>query len=136
MGWMAGVLDDPPGFPLICALTNLTHTHTLSHTHTHTLTHTHSLTHSAAVLLWSVFFPDRRAPASHLLLEQLPSYQSLLYRRKSSSSGSARRRGSGRGRQPSINSGKWAQQKPVHGGEVLKPVRELPKSMQDKRREK
>ncbi|KAI2668869.1 Transmembrane channel-like protein 7 [Labeo rohita] len=88
----------------------------------------------------SVFFPDRRAPASHLLLEQLPSYQSLLYRRKSSSSGSARRRGSGRGsgrgRQPSVNSGKWAEQKPVHGGDELKPVRELPKSMQDKRREK
>ncbi|XP_016114940.1 transmembrane channel-like protein 7 [Sinocyclocheilus grahami] len=84
----------------------------------------------------AVFFPDRRAPASHLLLEQLPSYQSLLYRRKSSSSGSARRRGSGRGRQPSINSGKWVEQKPVHGGEELKPVRELPKSMQEKRWEK
>ncbi|XP_042621882.1 transmembrane channel-like protein 7 [Cyprinus carpio] len=80
----------------------------------------------------AVFFPDRRAPASHLLLEQLPSYQSLLYRRKSSSSGSTRRRG----RQPSINSGKWAEQKPVHSGEELKPVRELPKSMQEKRQEK
>ncbi|XP_043114295.1 transmembrane channel-like protein 7 isoform X1 [Puntigrus tetrazona] len=84
----------------------------------------------------AVFLPDRRAPASHLLLEQLPSYQSLLYRRKSSASGSTRRRGSGRGRQPSINSGKWVEQKSVHGGEVLKPVRELPKSMQDKRQEK
>ncbi|KAK2909581.1 hypothetical protein QQF64_000446 [Cirrhinus molitorella] len=84
----------------------------------------------------AVFLPDQRAPASHLLLEQLPSYQSLLYRRKSSSSGSARRRGSGRGRQPSVNSGKWAEQKAVHSGDELKPVRELPKSMQDKRREK
>ncbi|XP_067258768.1 transmembrane channel-like protein 7 isoform X2 [Chanodichthys erythropterus] len=84
----------------------------------------------------AVFFPDRRAPVSHLLLDQLPSYQSLLYRRKSSSSGSARRRGSGRSRQPSVSSGKWAEQKAVHSGEELKPVRELPKSMQDKQREK
>ncbi|XP_052464911.1 transmembrane channel-like protein 7 isoform X1 [Carassius gibelio] len=82
----------------------------------------------------AVFVPDRRAPSSHLLLEQLPSYQSLLYRRKTSSS--SRRRGSGRGRQPSINSGKWAEQKPVHSGEELKPVRELPKSMQEKQHEK
>lgn len=79
---------------------------------------------------------DRRAPASHLLLDQLPSYQSLLYRRKSSASGSARRRGSGRGRQPSLISGKWAEQKVVHSGEDLRPVRELPKSMEDKRHEK
>lgn len=79
---------------------------------------------------------DRRAPASHLLLDQLPSYQSLLYRRKSSASGSARRRGSGRGRQPSLISGKWAEQKVVHSGEDLRPVRELPKSMEDKRQEK
>lgn len=84
----------------------------------------------------AVFFPDRRAPVSHLLLDQLPSYQSLLYRRKSSASGSTRRRGSGRSRQPSVNSGKWAEQKVVHSGEELKPVRELPKSMLDKRREK
>ncbi|XP_051994291.1 transmembrane channel-like protein 7 [Xyrauchen texanus] len=82
----------------------------------------------------AVFLPDRHAPASHLLLDQLPSYQSLLYRRKSS--GSARRRGSGRSRQPSITSGKWAEQKPVHSGEELRPVRDLPKSMQDKRIEK
>lgn len=81
----------------------------------------------------AVFFPDRRAPAGPLLLEQLPSYQSLLYRRKSS--GSARRRGSGRGRQPSISSVKWAEQKPVHSGEELRPVRELPMGMQEKRRE-
>lgn len=79
---------------------------------------------------------DRRAPASHLLLDQLPSYQSLLYRRKSSASGSARRRGSGRGRQQSLISGKWAEQKVVHSGEDLRPVRELPKSMEDKRHEK
>lgn len=79
---------------------------------------------------------DRRAPASHLLLDQLPSYQSLLYRRKSSASGSARRRGSGRGRQQSLISGKWAEQKVVHSGEDLRPVRELPKSMEDKRQEK
>ncbi|XP_067296533.1 transmembrane channel-like protein 7 [Pseudorasbora parva] len=87
-----------------------------------------------------VFFPDRRAPVSHLLLDQLPSYQSLLYRRKSSGGGSTRRwgsrRGSGRSRQLSITSGKWAEQKACHSGEELKPVRELPKSMQDKRREK
>ncbi|ROJ94328.1 Transmembrane channel-like protein 7 [Anabarilius grahami] len=101
--------------------------------------HTHARLIRRVVTLCScpsVFFPDRRAPVSHLLLEQLPSYQSLLYRRKSSSSGSARRRGSGRSRQPSVSSGKWAEQKAVHSVEELKPVRELPKSMQDKRREK
>ncbi|XDV17144.1 hypothetical protein PO909_016548 [Leuciscus waleckii] len=75
-------------------------------------------------------FWDRPAPVGNLLLDQLPSYQSLLYRRKSST----RRRGSGRSRQLSIRSGKWEEQ--THSGEELRPVRELPKSMQDKRREK
>ncbi|KAK7160940.1 hypothetical protein R3I94_003805 [Phoxinus phoxinus] len=79
-------------------------------------------------------FWDRPAPVGHLLLDQLPSYQSLLYRRKSS----VRRRGSGwgsgRSRQLSVSSGKWAEQ--THSGEELRPVRELPKNMQDKRREK
>ncbi|KAI7810483.1 transmembrane channel-like protein 7 isoform X1 [Triplophysa rosa] len=84
----------------------------------------------------AVFSTDRHVPSSHLLLDQLPSYQSLLYRRKSNTSGSARRRGSGRVRQPSVISGKWLEQKTVHSGEELRPVRELPKSMEDKRQEK
>lgn len=91
---------------------------------------------TCACLFPSVFSTDHRVPSSHLLLDQLPSYQSLLYRRKSNTSGSARRRGSGRVRQPSVISGKWLEQKIVHSGEELRPVRELPKSMEDKRQEK
>uniref|UniRef100_A0A3B3ZVZ5 Transmembrane channel-like protein n=1 Tax=Periophthalmus magnuspinnatus TaxID=409849 RepID=A0A3B3ZVZ5_9GOBI len=65
-------------------------------------------------LPFAVFFTDRSGRVtSNPLLDQLPSYQSLLYRRKSSSSGS-KRRSSSRGRMGSSGSGKWTLLKPNH----------------------
>ncbi|CAB1344572.1 unnamed protein product [Coregonus sp. 'balchen'] len=57
----------------------------------------------------SVFYTDRLGAPRNPLLDQLPSYQSLLYRRKPSASGSTKRRGSSRTRVGSSNSGKWGQ---------------------------
>ncbi|KAF3843974.1 hypothetical protein F7725_016022 [Dissostichus mawsoni] len=55
----------------------------------------------------SVFYTDRSGRvSSNPLLDQLPSYQSLLYRRKSSTAGT-KRRSSSRGRIGSSGSGKW-----------------------------
>lgn len=87
----------------------------------------------------SVFFTDRSGRvASNPLLDQLPSYQSLLYRRKSSSSGS-KRRSSSRGRIGSSGSGKWTTSTVNRHEDNQKTeqraVRELPKCMQEKRRE-
>lgn len=101
----------------------------------------------------AVFLADRRGPASNPLLDQLPSYQSLLYRRKGPANGSAstkRRSSSQRSRFGSLSErwtstgtsttsggqksrqrrGSWA-----GGGTTTlqRPVREQPKCMEAKR---
>ncbi|XP_056891025.1 BOS complex subunit NOMO1 [Takifugu flavidus] len=87
----------------------------------------------------SVFYTDRNGPVtSNPLLDQLPSYQSLLYRRKPSAGGSKRRHSS-RGRLGSSGSGKWvantiSRQEEKQKLEV-KPIRELAKPMAEKRRD-
>ncbi|XP_030635983.1 transmembrane channel-like protein 7 [Chanos chanos] len=87
----------------------------------------------------AVFFPAGRTPANNPLLDQLPSYQSLLYRRKPSASGSTKRRNSSRGRFGSLSSslkwslGKEGKERPVV---TQRPVRELPKSMDNKRKDR
>ncbi|KAJ3615166.1 hypothetical protein NHX12_018734 [Muraenolepis orangiensis] len=81
------------------------------------------------------------------LLDQLPSYQSLLYRRKTSRGSSSKRQGSSsRNRLASSGSGKWGlstiTSHPHHHGEKKRsqepqrPVRELPRTMAEKRRDK
>ncbi|CAN9509957.1 unnamed protein product [Ophioblennius macclurei] len=95
-----------------------------------------------AVEVDSVFYTDRsgRMP-SNLLLDQLPSYQSLLYRRKSSTGG-AKRRSSTRSRIGSSGSVKWSANTISRIDEKYKsqteeqPIRELPVPMADKRRNK
>lgn len=87
----------------------------------------------------SVFFTDRSGRVtSNPLLDQLPSYQSLLYRRKSSSSG-PKRRSSSRGRLGSSGSGKWTVSTVNRHEDNQKTeqraIRELPKCMDDKRKE-
>ncbi|KAM6940410.1 transmembrane channel-like protein 7, partial [Xenentodon cancila] len=91
---------------------------------------------------FQVFFTDHSGRiTSNPLLDQLPSYQSLLYRRKSSAGGT-KRRGSSRTRLGSSGSGKWAintfsrdDDKPKRQMEQ-RPIRELPKSIDEKRRDK
>lgn len=88
----------------------------------------------------SVFFTDRSGRVtSNPLLDELPSYQSLLYRRKSSTSG-PKRRSSSRGRIGSSSSGKWTMSTVNRHEDNQKTeqraIQELPKCMQDKRREK
>nr|XP_057919983.1 transmembrane channel-like protein 7 [Doryrhamphus excisus] len=90
----------------------------------------------------SVFYTDRSGRVtSNPLLDQLPSYQSLLYRRKSSSGGT-KRRNSSRARIGSSNSGKWAVGTLNRHGEKQKnqmehrPIRELTKTIAEKRRDK
>ncbi|KAM9857714.1 transmembrane channel-like protein 7 [Aulostomus maculatus] len=87
----------------------------------------------------SVFFTDRSGRlTSNPLLDQLPSYQSLLYRRKSS----AKRRSSSRARLSSSGSGKWAVNTVSRHEEKQKnqteqrAIRELAKPMAEKRRDK
>lgn len=90
--------------------------------------------------LVEVFYTDRDGPVtSNPLLDQLPSYQSLLYRRKPSAAGSKRRH-SGRGRLGSSGSGKWVGN-PISRQEEkqkleVKAIRELAKPMAEKRRDK
>lgn len=90
----------------------------------------------------SVFYTDHSGRAtSNPLLDQLPSYQSLLYRRKSSTAGN-KRRGSSRSRLGSLGSGKWGtntvsrqdERQKLQGEQ--KPIRELARAMSDKRRDK
>ncbi|KAM9769395.1 transmembrane channel-like protein 7 [Menidia menidia] len=90
----------------------------------------------------SVFFTDRSGRiSSNILLDQLPSYQSLLYRRKSSAAGSKRRHSS-RARRESSDSGKWAvgtasrKEGRQKGQMEQRPIRELAKPMAEKRRDK
>ncbi|XP_061578826.1 BOS complex subunit NOMO1 [Cololabis saira] len=90
----------------------------------------------------SVFFTDHSGRiTSNPLLDQLPSYQSLLYRRKSSTGGT-KRRASSRTRLGSSGSGKWGISTFTRRDEKQKkqtgqrPIRELPKSMAEKRRDK
>ncbi|XP_044044992.1 transmembrane channel-like protein 7 [Siniperca chuatsi] len=90
----------------------------------------------------SVFYTDRSGRVtSNPLLDQLPSYQSLLYRRKSSTGGT-KRRSSSRARLGSSGSGKWAVSTVSRHEEKQKnqmeqrPIRELAKTMVEKRRDK
>lgn len=89
---------------------------------------------------FAVFYTDRSGKAaSNPLLDQLPSYQSLLYRRKPSTS-NAKWRGTSRNRLGSSGSGKWALSTITRHEEKQKtlqrPVRELPKTMAEKRSDK
>lgn len=86
-----------------------------------------------------MFFTDRSGRVtSNPLLDQLPSYQSLLYRRKSSTSGS-KRRGSSRARLGSSGSGKWTvstvSRPEANQKTEQRAIKELPKSMAEKRRD-
>ncbi|KAG7491884.1 hypothetical protein MATL_G00008720 [Megalops atlanticus] len=87
----------------------------------------------------SVFYSDHSGPSSNPLLDQLPSYQSLLYRRKSSTSGGTKRRGSSRGRLGSSSSWRWkgdkVEERPK-APSLQRPIRELPKTMEEKRRDR
>ncbi|KAK7913571.1 hypothetical protein WMY93_013782 [Mugilogobius chulae] len=88
-----------------------------------------------------VFYTDRSSGrvTSNPLLDQLPSYQSLLYRRKSSSSGS-KRRSSSRGRIGSSGSWKWKvstlNRHEDNQKTEQKAIRELSKCMEEKRTER
>ncbi|KAK1885759.1 Nodal modulator 3, partial [Dissostichus eleginoides] len=89
----------------------------------------------------SVFYTDRSGRvSSNPLLDQLPSYQSLLYRRKSSTAGT-KRRSSSRGRIGSSGSGKWGvgtisrRQEKQKSQTEERPIRELPRTMAEKRRD-
>ncbi|MGH0115468.1 UNVERIFIED_CONTAM: hypothetical protein FKN15_000103 [Acipenser sinensis] len=78
-------------------------------------------------------------PASNPLLDQLPSYQSLLYRRKPSAGGSGRERrtSTSRQRMGSSSSGRWAgfsTEARLPDPTPQRPVRELPVNMKEKRR--
>lgn len=89
----------------------------------------------------SVFYTDHSGRVnSNPLLDQLPSYQSLLYRRKSSTGGT-KRRSSSRVRLGSSGGGKWGvstvsrhEEKQSQMDE--RPIRELAKTMAEKRRDK
>ncbi|XP_066517905.1 transmembrane channel-like protein 7 [Hoplias malabaricus] len=90
-----------------------------------------------------VFLQSRGGGVSNPLLDQLPSYQSLLYRRKSSGT-STKRRSISRGRlgSSSSRSGRWAYGRSEDRTTTLrshtdnKPARELPWDMERKRRYK
>lgn len=86
----------------------------------------------------SVFYSERLGPSNNPLLDQLPSYQSLLYRRKSSATGSTKRRGSSRTRLSSSSSWKWKGDKVEEKPKAVAHQRlicELPKTMEEKRRD-
>ncbi|TDH15818.1 hypothetical protein EPR50_G00013260 [Perca flavescens] len=87
----------------------------------------------------SVFYTDHSGRVhNNPLLDQLPSYQSLLYRRKSSNSGT-KRRSSSRGRSGSSGSGKWGvstvsrREEKQKSQMVQRPIRELATTMAEKR---
>ncbi|KAJ8001818.1 hypothetical protein DPEC_G00173370 [Dallia pectoralis] len=91
----------------------------------------------------SVFYTDRSGVPSNLLLDQLPSYQSLLYRRKPAASGSTKRRSISRSRAGSSNSVKSGQttlarqyEEKQRSPTLQRAIRELPKTMAEKRRDK
>ncbi|XP_051940327.1 transmembrane channel-like protein 7 [Hippocampus zosterae] len=90
----------------------------------------------------SVFYTDRSGKVtSNPLLDQLPSYQSLLYRRKGSNTGT-KRRSSSRARVGSSGSGRWTLSTVNRHDENQKsqveqrPTRELAQTMAEKRRHK
>ncbi|KAM9819053.1 transmembrane channel-like protein 7 [Syngnathus typhle] len=90
----------------------------------------------------SVFYTDQSGKVtSNPLLDQLPSYQSLLYRRKASHTGT-KRRSSSRARTGSHGSGKWTlsflnRHDEKHKNQLeQKPTRELAQTMAEKRRDK
>ncbi|XP_034542714.1 LOW QUALITY PROTEIN: nodal modulator 1 [Notolabrus celidotus] len=89
----------------------------------------------------SVFYTDRSGRVtSNPLLDQLPSYQSLLYRRKSSTTGT-KRRSISRARLGSTGSGKWGintfkkREERLKGLTEQRPIRELARTMAEKRRD-
>ncbi|CAL8358760.1 unnamed protein product [Boreogadus saida] len=85
----------------------------------------------------SVFYSDRAGPTNPLL-DQLPSYQSLLYRRKPAHGGSSKRRSSSR----TSGSGRWGGAaaavalREEKTPPLQRPVRELPRTMAEKRRDR
>lgn len=88
-----------------------------------------------------VFYTDHSGRVtSNPLLDQLPSYQSLLYRRKSSSAATKRRNP----RSPLTSSGSWKwsgntfrKKEEKHRSQTeVRPIRELAKPMGEKRRDK
>ncbi|XP_037620100.1 LOW QUALITY PROTEIN: nodal modulator 1 [Sebastes umbrosus] len=90
----------------------------------------------------SVFFTDHSGRVnSNPLLDQLPSYQSLLYRRKSSTGGT-KRRSSSRARLGSSGVSKWGVSTVSRHEEKQKsqtderPIRELAKTIAEKRRDR
>ncbi|XP_074485030.1 transmembrane channel-like protein 7 [Sebastes fasciatus] len=90
----------------------------------------------------SVFFTDHSGRVnSNPLLDQLPSYQSLLYRRKSSTGGT-KRRSSSRTRLGSSGVSKWGVSTVSRHEEKQKsqtderPIRELAKTIAEKRRDR
>ncbi|KAL4624511.1 nodal modulator 1-like [Arapaima gigas] len=87
----------------------------------------------------SVFYTHQHGLSSNPLLDQLPSYQSLLYRRKSSSSSNTRRRSTMQGRFGSTSSWRWKGEKPEErprSPQLQRPICELPLCMEEKRRNK
>ncbi|XP_019744927.1 transmembrane channel-like protein 7 [Hippocampus comes] len=90
----------------------------------------------------SVFYTDQSGKVtSNPLLDQLPSYQSLLYRRKGSNTGT-KRRSSSRARVGSSGSGRWTLSTVNRHDENQKSqveqraTRELAQTMAEKRRDK
>ncbi|XP_062865692.1 transmembrane channel-like protein 7 [Trichomycterus rosablanca] len=96
----------------------------------------------------AVFYSSRLGVVSNPLLDQLPSYQSLLYRRKSTGSGKKRsstraRQGStasgaAAGRKSSDAGGRWAygrrEERTLRNVAENRAARELPWCMEEKRR--
>ena len=108
----------------------------------HIIKHVSSVRSNRISSPFPVFYTDHSGRVnSNPLLDQLPSYQSLLYRRKSSSAGT-KRRNSSRARIGSSGSGKWGlstisnrhEEKQKNQTEQ-KPIRELAKPMTEKRRD-
>ncbi|XP_061684863.1 transmembrane channel-like protein 7 isoform X2 [Syngnathoides biaculeatus] len=90
----------------------------------------------------SVFYTDQSGKVtSNPLLDQLPSYQSLLYRRKASNTGTKRRSGS-QTRLGSSGSEKWSlstvnrYDEKQNNQVEQRPIRELPQTIAQKRRNK
>ncbi|XP_066546008.1 BOS complex subunit NOMO1 [Amia ocellicauda] len=82
----------------------------------------------------SVFYSAATGLASNPLLDQLPSYQSLLYRRKPSAVGSARRRSQRNGSTSSGRGTGHRAEERATAPDTQRPVYELPINMAEKRR--
>ncbi|XP_061684862.1 transmembrane channel-like protein 7 isoform X1 [Syngnathoides biaculeatus] len=96
----------------------------------------------ALSIVCTVFYTDQSGKVtSNPLLDQLPSYQSLLYRRKASNTGTKRRSGS-QTRLGSSGSEKWSlstvnrYDEKQNNQVEQRPIRELPQTIAQKRRNK